>query len=215
MHKSAMDFGAAFFDYYWQPDFKCVLDVGSQDVNGSLRTVTPEGATFVGVDMVAGKGVDVVLADPYTYPYPDGHFDAVISTSCWEHDPMFWLTFLEGLRVLSPRGFMYVNAPSSGRYHGYPLDFWRFFPDAGVALEMWGKRMSQPVKLIESFTFINPVKRAFNDCVMVFTKDRAFVPERYIQDGHAAVFNGRKGVVMPLEANRDTLLNPKRDLHGP
>ncbi len=64
---------------------------------------------------------------------------------------MFWVTFLEGLRVLSPRGFLYVNAPSSGIYHGYPLDHWRFYPDAGIGLEMWGQRMCHPVCLIESF----------------------------------------------------------------
>jgi hypothetical protein len=77
---------------------------------------------------------------------------------------MFWLTFLEGLRVLSSRGFLYVNAPSSGTYHCYPLDHWRFYPDAGVPLELWGRRMLYPVRLIESFITDQKV-HSFNDCV--------------------------------------------------
>jgi hypothetical protein len=211
MHPAALESGRLFFDCYWRKGFNRILDVGARDVNGSLRTHAPSGATFIGVDLVAGKGVDYVLDDPYAYPFPGGHFDAVISTSCWEHDPMFWLTFLEGLRVLSTRGFLYVNAPSSGVYHGYPLDFWRFYPDAGIGLEMWGRRNLQPVRLLESF-ITNQRAHNFNDCVMVFTKDPAFIPERYIQDSRHHVYNARKGATQPLEANAATLLNRQPDL---
>jgi hypothetical protein len=160
----------------------------------------------VGVDLVEGQGVDVVLTDPYSYPFPDKHFDCVVSTSCWEHDPMFWLTFLESCRVLSDRGFLYVNAPSSGAYHGHPLDHWRFYPDAGVALELWGKRMLHPVRLVESFITGQRIKE-FNDCVMVFTKDPTFTPERYIADSRPHAFNVRKGSRQPFLANRGAMLN--------
>ena len=211
MHPSAMESGRLFFECYWQDGFERILDVGALDVNGSLRSVAPAAATYTGVDMAPGAGVDVVLRDPWSYPFPSGHFDAVVSTSCWEHDPMFWVTFLEGLRVLSPRGFLYVNAPSSGIYHGYPLDHWRFYPDAGIGLEMWGRRMCHPVCLIESFV-TDQIVHGFNDCVMVFTKDVTFIPARYIQDDRPLVFNARKGVVYPLEANAGTLLNSKPEL---
>ena len=211
MHPTALESGHLFFACYWRNEFKRILDVGALDVNGSLRTVAPAGAEFTGIDMVSGEGVDVVLGDPYTYPFPDAHFDAVISTSCWEHDAMFWLTFLECLRVLSPRGLLYVNAPSSGGYHGYPLDHWRFYPDAGIALEMWGRRMLQPVRLVESFVTSLRVDE-FNDCVMVFSKDLAFRPHCYIQDSRPAVFNARKGTVWPIEANQHTLLNRRETL---
>jgi hypothetical protein len=205
MHASAYDSGRLFFECYWQKDFDRILDVGSLDVNGSLRSVAPASATFIGVDMGPGKGVDLVLSDPWTYPFPAEHFDAVISTSCWEHDPMFWLTFLAGLRVLSPRGFLYVNAPSSGTYHGYPLDHWRFYPDAGVGLEMWGRRMLHQVSLVESFVTDQKI-HGFNDCVMVFSKSPNFVPKHYLQDSRGNVFNARKGVVAPFPKNAETLL---------
>jgi hypothetical protein len=207
MHTSALVSGRLFFECYWQDGFERILDVGSQDINGSLRSVAPASATFTGVDMGPGNGVDLVLSDPWIYPFPDRHFDAVISTSCWEHDPMFWLTFLEGLRVLSPRGFLYVNAPSSGTYHGYPLDHWRFYPDAGIGLEIWGRRMLHQVRLVESFVTDQKIGEvAFNDCVMVFTKDPTFVPTRYLQDMRQEVYNARKGVVHPLEMNSKTLM---------
>ena len=125
MHQSALDIGTKFFETYWRPGFCTILDIGAADLNGSLRHVTPPGSDFMGIDLAAGPGVDLVLDDPYVYPFPDGHFDCVISTSCLEHDRMFWLTFLECSRVLSPRGVLYINAPSGGPYHGYPHDYWR------------------------------------------------------------------------------------------
>ena len=209
MHVTALVSGRTFFECYWRQGFERILEVGARQIgddDSTLRNVAPANATYIGVDLEAGKGVDQVLTDPYSYPFPDGHFDAVVSTSCWEHDPMFWLTFLEGVRVLSPHGFLYVNAPSSGTYHCFPLDFWRFYPDAGIGLEMWARRMLQPVRLVESFITDQRVG-FFNDYVMVFSKDMAFRPEHYIQDKRPNVFNARKGSVQPLEANRRTIIN--------
>ena len=168
MHLSALNIGRAFFELYAQPDSR-ILDVGSYDVNGTLRQVAPPGAPYTGIDLTAGPGVDLVLEDPRRYPFPADSFDLVVSTSCFEHDPMFWVSFLEMLRVLRPGGYIYVNAPSNGGYHGFPRDHWRFYPDAGLALQDWGRMMGQTVSLVESF--IAPQHYAwFNDCVMVFAK---------------------------------------------
>ena len=46
-----------------------VIDIGSQDVNGSLRDCCPNDFEYVGVDFVAGKGVDLILEDPYSLPF--------------------------------------------------------------------------------------------------------------------------------------------------
>jgi len=167
MHSSAHVFGQLFFEHYWRPQFKRVLDIGSYDVNGSLRDVQPAGAEWVGVDIAAGPGVDVVLSDPYQYPFPDEHFDAIVSTSCFEHDNMFWLTFLEAARVLAPGGALYLNVPSQGDYHGYPGDNWRFYPDSGLALQQWARRNNVEMSLVESFTVQVP---CWYDFVAVFIK---------------------------------------------
>jgi len=195
MHKTAMDTGEMFFQTYWRPGFERILDIGSRDVNGTLRSVMPGGAGYVGIDLFTGPGVDQVLTDPYRYPFEDGMFDCVVSTSCFEHDHMFWLTFIEACRVLSPVGFLYINAPSAGVYHGFPDDAWRFYPDAGVALEQWGRRMNHGVSLVESFQF-DGSEGHFRDFVMIFTKREGFTPDVFLGDrmGSAyAIVNCRHG----------------------
>lgn len=128
---------------------KKVLDVGSYDVNGTLRSVFKD-AQYVGMDMTEGPGVDVVGVAS-AIPFPDAHFDVVVSSSCFEHDDMFWVSFLEMLRVLKPGGVMYINAPSNGPYHGWPGDSWRFYADSWKALEKWGRRNGVDVELVESY----------------------------------------------------------------
>lgn len=178
LHPSALYNGDSFFRTYGPylpPKSRC-LDVGAYDVNGSLRQVAPAMWQYVGVDFSAGPGVDVVLEDPYYLPFPDGSFDVAVSTSCFEHSEFFWLSFLEILRVLSPRGLFYLNAPSNGSFHRYPVDCWRFFPDSGKALEKWAKRNQVPTKLLESFVSYQQVN-PWNDLVAVFLKDGHYAAE--------------------------------------
>jgi SAM-dependent methyltransferase len=191
MHKTAMKHGALFFETYVRADMR-IVDIGAQDVNGSLRNVAPSGAAYTGVDFVAGRGVDVVITDPYSLPFETGSVDVVASSSCFEHSEFFWLTFLECLRIVAPEGLLYVNVPSNGLYHRYPVDCWRFYPDSGVALQNWARRNGTDALLLESF--IGPQGSGlWNDFVGVFVKDAAHAgryPAR-IQDGYVEATNGR------------------------
>jgi hypothetical protein len=99
----------------------------------------------------------------------------VVSTSCLEHDPLFWLTFSQMARVVVPGGFIYVSVPSNGHYHGHPVDCWRFFADAAAALAQWAVRCDQPIELVENF-LMPPKHDIWIDNVMVFGKSP--VPER-------------------------------------
>src|ERR1700744_1271629 len=101
MHPSAEQLGLLLFQTHWRTQFNRILDIGSLDVNGSLRKCAPQSAEYIGIDLESGAGVDRVLEDPYVYPFPDNYFDVIVSTSCFEHDPMFWVTFLEAARVLN------------------------------------------------------------------------------------------------------------------
>ncbi|EEB79512.1 Methyltransferase domain family protein [marine gamma proteobacterium HTCC2148] len=170
MHDTALLHGNLFFEIYLKERSSArILDIGSTDVNGSLRQCAKRDWHYIGVDLEAGSGVDIVLQDPYSYPFEDQSFDAVVSTSCLEHDDMFWLSFLEMLRVVKPGGFIYLNVPSNGYYHTFPVDSWRFYPDAGLALERWGKHREHDVTLLESF--IGDQKEdVWNDFVAVFWK---------------------------------------------
>lgn len=112
-----------------------VLDVGGADVNGGYREVfaSPQFC-YKTVDLAEGKGVDIVLDDPYRFPLEDGSVDLVLSGQMLEHCEFFWLTFSEMMRVLKPDGFLFLIAPSAGPIHQYPVDCYRFYPDAYRAL---------------------------------------------------------------------------------
>ncbi len=113
-----------------------VLDLGAADVNGSYRELFANvaGVSFMGADLTAGSGVDLVLADPYRIPMPDGFVDVVVSGQMLEHCEFFWLSFAEMVRVLSDDGVLVVIAPSGGPEHRFPVDCYRFYPDAFRAL---------------------------------------------------------------------------------
>jgi SAM-dependent methyltransferase len=219
MHPTAMSNCAAFFRCYG-PILQAgtaptVLDIGAQDVNGSLRSVVPEGFGYVGVDFVAGKGVDVILHDPYSLPFETGSADVILSSSCFEHSEMFWVLFLEILRVLKPGGLFYLNVPSNGDFHRWPVDCWRFYPDSGRALVAWALRCKVDVALLESYTSTQNGDQ-WNDFVAVFVKDSpqaARYPGRII-DGQVEFNNGlvlgndqlRNHSVMPEDKRKLTVI---------
>lgn len=167
------------------------MEIGSQDVNGGVRAIFSDRFEYSGVDFVAGKGVDIVLDDPYQLPFESESVDMVVSSSCFEHSEMFWLVFLEILRVLKPHGLFYLNVPSNGEFHRYPVDCWRFYPDSGKALITWAKRNGFPAELLESYTS-EQFGDQWNDFVAVFIKDEANIanyPNR-ILDGLEHYSNG-------------------------
>lgn len=175
MHDTAMMLGKMFFDQYVQKSGLHIVDIGAQDVNGSLRSVSSAQNKYTGVDFVKGKGVDIVITDPYTLPFEDNSIDVIVCSSCFEHAEFFWLMFTEILRALKPSGILYLNVPANGVFHRFPVDCWRFYPDSGKALENWGKRNQYPCVLLESFTG-TPITDIWNDFVAVFLKDQAFIP---------------------------------------
>lgn len=164
MHESAMMTGKAFFAEYGQKA-KTVLDVGAFNINGTLRDALPQGLEYYGVDLTEGQGVDYVLDDTGILPFSDESFDLVVSTSCLEHDPCYWLTFAEMVRVA--KQFVYISVPAAWPFHQHPVDCWRFQPDAGLALAKWAKRLGLDITLAESFV-LGPQDR--QDFVAVFSK---------------------------------------------
>lgn len=194
MHQTAMDNGRSFFSCYskiFDDALVKVVEIGSQDVNGTLKDVCPKRFNYIGVDFISAANVDVVLDDPYILPFEDNSVDIVLSSSCFEHSEMFWLVFIEILRVLKPKGIFYMNAPSKGGYHAYPVDCWRFNPDSGLALSNWGKRNGYSSVLLESYT---QASGEWGDFVAVFLKDASFINHfsARIIDTKPDFVNGRK-----------------------
>jgi SAM-dependent methyltransferase len=106
-----------------------VLEVGSYNVNGSVREVLePLGpANYLGVDVTPGPGVDLVVAPEDELPGSDGRWDLVISTEMLEHAPD-WRGALDKLkRAARPGGTLVLTTRSRGMpYHAFPIDCWRF-----------------------------------------------------------------------------------------
>lgn len=112
-----------------------VLDIGGADVNGSYRPIFNDPKfRYLTVDLVAGPEVSIVLQDPYKLPLDDASIDLVLSGQMLEHCEFFWLAFAEMVRVLKPGGYIFLIAPSAGMIHRYPVDCYRFYPDAYRAL---------------------------------------------------------------------------------
>lgn len=221
MHQSALLNGQHFFEAYWKPEFKNILDIGSRNVNGTLRDVRPEGCGYLGIDLEAGPGVDLVLSDPHQLPLAEQSFDIVVSTSCLEHDPMFWLTFLEMCRILRDGGYIYINAPSNGPYHGYPYDHWRFYPDSGMALASWAQRSGHVITLLESFTNQKMAPDPWADLVMIFGKGPATLSSPPLferMDGSRNVRHQGNDQILKFSAepeDRLELLEAKKNLMHP
>jgi len=168
MHTTAYANAALFANTYVRPG-NTILEIGSRDVNGSLRPFFPD-CVYLGVDVEPGPNVDYVLSDPYRIPLPSESCDIILSTSAFEHTEFFWQTFLEIMRLLKPNGLFYLNAPSNGPVHRYPVDCWRFYPDAAEALVKWGRHKGFSCTLLESFTTA-PSGDVWADFVAVFLRN--------------------------------------------
>lgn len=89
-----------------------VVDIGSLDINGNNRYLF-EDSEYIGVDVAAGKNVDVV-SKGHEY-HPEKQFDVVLSTECLEHDKYYRETLLNMLTLLKPGGILILTFATTGR----------------------------------------------------------------------------------------------------
>jgi SAM-dependent methyltransferase len=139
MHQSSYEKMEAFVDNYLKPkknEYLIILDLGSQDVNGSYKPLFSLSKwKYIGLDVSEGKNVDIVIPDPYSWSGIGSNYaDVIISGQTFEHIEYIWLTMDEIFRVLKPGGICCIIAPSSGAEHKYPTDCWRIYPDGFKAL---------------------------------------------------------------------------------
>lgn len=174
MHDTAYNCGKSFAESYGGAG-KVVLDVGGKNVNGSLRYFFENlGMKYICLDIEPDESVDIVIKPGNRLPFDNCCIDLIVSTSCFEHDPCFWITFKEMTRIIKLGGFIYVNAPTNGPYHCYPGDNWRFYSDAGQALSYWSSFQFSneavfPVKVVETFHIL-PKNDVWCDFVCVWQR---------------------------------------------
>ena len=109
-----------------------VLEIGSQDVNGSVRTFFQDAKEYIGIDMQEARGVDIVMnASGALDRFGVESFDTIICCEMLEHDLHFLDTVGQIHQMLKPGGMLIITTPTFGfPLHRYPKDYWRFGEDA-------------------------------------------------------------------------------------
>ena len=108
-----------------------VLEVGSYDVNGSVRPIVEKtlySQQYIGIDIREGPLVDIVMpADKLTEKFGVQSFDIVICSEVMEHVEN-WRDVIDNIkRVLKVDGTLFLTTRSKGfPYHEFPTDFWRY-----------------------------------------------------------------------------------------
>ena len=90
--------------------FGDVVEVGSRDINGSVRPLVDCG-TYTGIDLAAGAGVDVV-GDAFDMAHP---CDLVICCEVLEHEPRPAELVAHMASWLRPGGAMLLTMAGPGR----------------------------------------------------------------------------------------------------
>jgi glycosyltransferase involved in cell wall biosynthesis len=129
MHGSVLGFFAYGALQTLEVDGRDVLEVGSLDVNGSVRPMVEarQPRSYVGVDIEDGPGVDLVCdVEELWRHYPPNSFDVVVSTECLEHVGDWRRAIASMISVLRPGGVLVWTTRSPGFPYHHPPDRWRY-----------------------------------------------------------------------------------------
>lgn len=114
MHQAAYDFVASVIAA--NDRLEHVIELGSRDMNGSVRPLFVDAATYVGIDVVAGAGVDeVVSVDEMDTWTPRRLAAAVVCCEVLEHVEDFASVLAAAHRALDDGGLLIVTAAGPGR----------------------------------------------------------------------------------------------------
>lgn len=94
-------------------EYKKVLDIGSLDINGTIRDFFGS-CDYTGLDVDVGKGVDIVC-EGQKYDAPDNSYDVVCSCECFEHNPYWAETFKNMIRLCKDNGLVFFSCATDGR----------------------------------------------------------------------------------------------------
>ena len=111
------------FDFFWRLKLAFgdkfsralkVLEVGSQDINGSIRQFFDESIEYIGIDLGAAPGVDFVMPGELI-ELPSHWADITVSTECFEHCESWAEVLINMHRITKPGGMVIVTCAYTGR----------------------------------------------------------------------------------------------------
>lgn len=110
MHPQALNF---YYQHLNPLPPLTVVEFGSCDMNGTVRSVYPQALSWLGVDRQEGPGVDVV-ADAASWVTAD-RFDICVIAEVFEHTP-FWRDILTTAHlVLNDGGILLASCATGNR----------------------------------------------------------------------------------------------------
>ena len=105
-----------------------ILEIGSYDVNGSVRTLLQKDAKeYVGCDIEAGPGVDIVVDkdEDLIKRFGKKSFDVVVCTEVLEHAED-WRKIVSEVKQISKKYIIVTTRSVGFPHHAYPTDCWRY-----------------------------------------------------------------------------------------
>lgn len=95
-----------------------VLEIGSLNINGTVRDFFTETTSYIGLDIGPGPCVDIVCQGQ-DYAEPDNTYDVVLSCECFEHTPYWLEIFANMIRMCKSNGLvLFTCASTNRREHG-------------------------------------------------------------------------------------------------
>lgn len=97
------------------PSRRSVLEIGSYNVNGSVRSLFDPECRYHGIDVRSGPGVDEVVSGQDYVLRAGQWFDTVVTTEVLEHTPDGEALCRNAYQVLSHGGVFLVTAATDPR----------------------------------------------------------------------------------------------------
>jgi SAM-dependent methyltransferase len=113
------------------------LEIGSRECGHTVsfkKVFAASAGVYTGVDIEPGPGVDVALDLTGDFSLVSRSlstpFATIFCLSVMEHCRQPFLMAENIQRLLEPGGILYVSVPFVWEIHHFPVDYWRFTPDA-------------------------------------------------------------------------------------
>ena len=91
-----------------------IVEIGSSDLNGSVRKYFKKESLYFGVDLHPGKGVDSIIPGELLQ-LPTSWADITISTECFEHARNWKEILLNMIRITKHDGLVFLTFAGIGR----------------------------------------------------------------------------------------------------